>query len=235
MPLNDQGFAIIDLPLVPQAVLDSYDECPLDPYMGNLTRYKRFSQYRLTWTADDDWLFEKLPHRDYTAFKKFNPVGGGMRRPYEPIQVDFTSLIRAGVHGLGLDTSEDWQINVHQNRTVATPDKPGQLTPEGVHQDGHEFVMIAVLRRNSVSGGETRLWNPGASEPFWRGVLQPGQAVLLDDRAISHDVTDVLPEDGKPGHRDIFITAFSRWKEKWYGEEHDMRALSEDAASSSAM
>lgn len=225
MPLNDQGFSIIDLPPVPATVLDSYDDCPLDPYMGNLTRYKRFAQYRLSWTADDDWHFALLPHRDYTTFKHVNPVAGGIRRTYQPIAVDFTPLIRVGAADLRLDVSEDWQINVHQNRTVATPEKPGQLTPEGVHHDGHEFVMIAVLRRNSVTGGETRLWNPGAPEPFWNGTLQPGQAVLIDDRAIAHDVTDVLPANGQPGHRDILIVAFSRWKEKWYGDEHDMRAL----------
>lgn len=235
MPLNDQGFTIIDLPSVPQAILDSYDTAPLDEYMGNQTRYKRFAQYRLSWTADDDWHFERLAHRDYTAFKKFNPVGGGIRRTYEPINVDFTPFIRAGIHGIGLDVSEDWQINVHQNRSVATLEKPGLLTPEGVHHDGHEFVMIAVLRRVSVAGGETRLWNPGAPEPFWRGTLQPGQAVLLDDRAIAHDVTDLAPENGQPGYRDILITAFSRWKERWYGDEHDMKALSTDGEPASAM
>ncbi|MGE5827052.1 MAG: 2OG-Fe dioxygenase family protein [Micromonosporaceae bacterium] len=235
MPLNDQGFAIIDLPRVSPEILDSYENCPLDEYMGNLTRYKRFSQYRLSWTADDDWHFELLPHRDYTAFKKFNPVGGGMRRTYEPIQVDFTPFIRAGVYGLGLDNSEDWQINVHQNRSIANLEKNGVLTPEGVHHDGHEFVMIAILRRNSVAGGETRLWNPGASEPFWHGILPPGKAVLLDDRAIAHDVTDIEPENGKAGHRDILITAFSRWKEKWYGDEHDAAALSQDGEPATAM
>jgi hypothetical protein len=235
VPINDQGFAIIDLPPVSAEILESYERCPLDEYMGNLTRYKRFSQYRLSWTADDDWIFEKLAHRDYTAFKKFNPIGGGIKRKYEPLEVDFTPLIRHGVVNLQLDHSEDWQINVHQNRTVATLEKPGQLTPEGVHQDGHEFVMIAVLRRHSVSGGETRLWNIGEEKPFWNGTLEPGQAVLLDDRAIAHDVTDVLPENGKPGNRDILITAFSRWQEKWYGEDHDMKVLEEGQSVDSSM
>jgi hypothetical protein len=232
MPVNAQGFSIIDIPAASDEILASYDDCPLDEYMGNQTRYKRFSQYRLSWKPAQDWTFELLPHRDYTAYKKFNPVGGGFRRPYEPIKVDFTEIIRLGVAGLGLDTSEDWQINVHQNRSIATSEKPGQLTPEGVHQDGHEFVMIAVLRRHRVLGGLTRLWNLDAAEPFWTGTLPPGQAVLLDDRAIAHDVTDLAPEDGVWGHRDILITAFSRWTEKWYGDEHDAKALTEDGDSS---
>ncbi|HEX4702857.1 MAG TPA: 2OG-Fe dioxygenase family protein [Pseudonocardiaceae bacterium] len=226
MSLNEQRFAIIDLPPVSQEILDSYDSCPVDDYMGGGTRFKRFSQYRLSYSdPEGDWKFELLPHRDYTAFKKFNPVGGGMRRGYEPVKVDFTDLIRLGVTGFPLDTNTDWQINLHQNRTCADGERTGPLTPEGVHHDGHEFVMIAILRRDNVGGGETRLWNPGASEPFWSGTLSPGQAVLLDDRAIAHDVTDVTSVDGRRGNRDIFIVAFSRWSEKWYGEEHDSAAL----------
>ena len=227
MPLNDDGFAIIDLPPVSAELLDSYDRCPVDEYMGNGTRFKRFSQYRLSPDPERGWQFELLPHRDYTAFKQFNPVGGGMKRKYLPVEADFRPIILAAIEGFRLDTSEDWQINVHQNRTKATADKSGPLTPEGVHHDGHEFVMIAVLRRNNVGGAMTRLWRPGADAPFWTGTLQPGQAVLLDDRAIQHDATEVTSADGGPGHRDIVIVAFSRWKEKWYGEEHDRAVLSD--------
>lgn len=224
MPLNDQGYAILDLPELDEGILDSYEQLPHDAYMGNGTRYKRFSQYRLSW-GGDDWKFELLPHRDYTAFKEFNPVGGGYKRSYEPIEADFTGLIGHGANALGLDTTEDWQINVHQNRTIANHEKSGVLTPEGVHQDGHEYVMIAILRRNKVTDGQTRLWKLGADEPFWSGVLDPGTAVLIDDRAVAHDVTDVQPEGDETGKRDIVIVAFSRWQERWYGEEHDQAAV----------
>ncbi|MFF8786666.1 2OG-Fe dioxygenase family protein [Streptomyces sp. NPDC015125] len=229
MPIGTQGFTVFDLPAVPGELLDSYDDLPVDDYMGNGTRFKRFSQYRLSPAEGDAWNFEVLPHRDYTAYKKFNKAAGGIRRTYEPLQADFTELISRGISGIGLDRAEDWQINVHQNRTRAEAGRPGPLTPEGVHHDGHEFVMIAVLRRENVGGGETRLWKPGADEPFWSGTLQAGQAVLLDDKAIAHDVTDVVAAGDRPGHRDIVIVAFSRWQHKWYGDEHDSSALSEAA------
>ncbi|MGW7406410.1 2OG-Fe dioxygenase family protein [Streptomyces sp. NPDC054833] len=226
MALGTDGFALIDLPPAPAEVLASYEDLPVDAHMGHGTRYKKFSQYRLSAARDGaGWDFERLPHRDYTAYRKFNPVGGGKRRTYLPVAVDFTPLIDAGARSLGLDRGEDWQINLHQNRTCAAPGRPGPLTPEGVHHDGHEFVMIGVLRRERVGGGETRLWRPDAPQPFWTGVIRPGQAVLLDDRAIAHDVTDVLAAGDEPGHRDIFIVAFSRWSEKWYGDEHDAAAL----------
>jgi hypothetical protein len=235
MPITDEGFKLVEIPPVTEEVLASYDRCPPDPYMGNLTRYKRFSQYRVSHKGDEGWHFEKLPHRAYTAFKKFNSIGGGMRRPYEPLEVDLTPWARFGVESIPLDPSEDWQLNVHQNRSRATLEKPGQLTPEGIHQDGHEYVMIAILRRHNVVGGETRLWRPDATEPFWTGTLDPGQALLLDDRAILHDVTDIEPENGQPGHRDILIVAFSRWREKWYGEEHDAAVLADGEPVVSAM
>jgi hypothetical protein len=226
MALNEQGFALIDLPPVDQQILDSYENCPVDDYMGHGTRFKRFAQYRLS-PDGDSWSFRRLEHRDYTAFKKFNPVGGGMKRSYLPIEADFTPLIEHGIAGLGLDAGEDWQINVHQNRSRADDSTAAPLTPEGVHHDGHEFVMIAVLRKVNVAGAETRLWLDGAAEPFWTGILEPGQAVLLDDRAIAHDVTDVRSATGGPAHRDILIVAFSRWREKWYGEEHDQAVLAD--------
>lgn len=230
MPVNVKGFCIIELPPVSQEILDSYDDCPMDEFMGNGTRFKRFSQYKLSWQESDGWIFELLPHRDYTAFKKFNPVGGGIRRTYQPVKVDFTPIIRAAADEFRLDRSDEWQINVHQNRTRAVSGKPGPLTPEGVHQDGHEYVMIAILRRNNVVGAQTRLWRPDAPAPFWAGTLDAGQAVLLDDRAIAHDVTDLVSADGEPGHRDIVIAAFSRWKEKWYGDDHDAAALADHGA-----
>ncbi|MFB7293490.1 2OG-Fe dioxygenase family protein [Actinacidiphila glaucinigra] len=232
MALGPQGFSIIDLPPATPELLRSYENLPLDPYMGNGTRFKRFAQYRLTPSGRDGvWFYEKLPQRDYTTYKKFNKVGGGIRRTYETVLADFTPVITIGAEAIGLDRSEDWQINVHQNRTKADGQRPGPLTPEGVHHDGHEYVMIAVLRRNNVGGSETRLWKPGADTPFWTGTLAAGQAVLLDDRALQHDVTDVTSADGGPGHRDIVIVAFSRWREKWYGDEHDQAALTDSSQS----
>jgi hypothetical protein len=229
MPLGPRGFSVIELPPASPETLAAYDDLPLDEYMGDGTRFKRFAQYRLTPEPGRDagWLYELLPQRDYTTYPKFNSVGGGIRRTYEPVAADFTPLITLGADAIGLDRGEDWQINVHQNRTRADGGRSGPLTPEGVHHDGHEFVMIAVLRRENVGGSMTRLWKPGAAEPFWTGTLQAGQAVLLDDRALAHDVTDVTSADGGPGHRDIVIVAFSRWKEKWYGDEHDAAALAE--------
>ncbi|MFI1801680.1 2OG-Fe dioxygenase family protein [Streptomyces sp. NPDC020379] len=232
MTVGPQGFSIIDLPPSTPETLDSYDNLPVDPFMGNGTRHKRFTQYRLSPKPGPDggWIYEKLPHRDYITYTKYNNVAGGIRRPYEPVTVDFTPLVTVGAEALDLDRSHDWQINIHQNRSTASAERRAPITPEGVHSDGHEYIMIAVLRRHNVAGGETRLWMPDADAPFWTGTLEAGQAVLLDDAAVKHEATDVTSADGGPGHRDIVIVAYSTWANRWYGEEYEEAALTDGTA-----
>lgn len=229
MAIGSQGFSIIDLPPATPETLDSYDNLPLDPFMGHGTRYKRFTQYQLSPEPGSDrgWIYEKLPQRDYIISKRYNNVAGGIRRTYEPIEVDFTPLVTIGADALDLDRSHDWQINIHQNRSRAESERCAPITPEGVHSDGHEYIMIAVLRRNNVAGGETRLWMPDADAPIWTGTLAAGKAVLLDDKAIKHEATDVISADGGSGHRDIVIVAYSTWEKGWYGEEYEAAALAD--------
>ncbi|MFI9402930.1 2OG-Fe dioxygenase family protein [Nocardia sp. NPDC052316] len=226
--LQERGFKFVALPPIGADVLASYEEIELDPYMAHGTRYKRFSQYRLTYSGDEGWQFELLPHRAYSAFKKFNNVAGGILREYTPIAVDFVSTIKHIVdQERFLDQTVDWQINVHQNRSKTTTDKSAELTPEGIHQDGHEFVIISILSRNNVRGGEMRLWPAKDADPIWRGTLAAGDAVILDDQRVYHDVTPIEPDGSTTGTRDILIVSFSRWDERWYGEEHEQAVLSD--------
>ncbi|GAA3159907.1 MULTISPECIES: 2OG-Fe dioxygenase family protein [Streptomyces] len=227
--LTEDGLALLDGVLATDEQLASYEDCPHDPYMGNGTRYKRFSQYKI-FRGGDGWETELLPARAYVTPKKFNPVGGGFRRLYSPLVADFTGLVKRLAGEIGLDPSTPWQINVHQNRSVAEVTRHGQLTPEGRHKDGHEYVSISVFRRHNVSGGHTRVWaDKDSGEPLWERTLEPGQTVLLDDRAVFHDVTDIEPLTPEGGHRDILIIAYSRWDERWYGDAHDNEALDTEA------
>jgi hypothetical protein len=223
--LKKRGFALLDGIFANEQQLVSYDNCPHDPYMGNGTRFKRFSQFTI-YRRGNGWQTELLPPRAYAAPKKFNPIGGGFRRVYEPLEADFTSIItRLAVH-FDLDPTTAWQLNVHQNRSIADSERDGQLTPEGRHRDGHEFVSISAFARDGVSGGHTRVWASEQSPtPLWDHTLLPGETLLLDDRAVLHDVTDIEAVAGMQGTRDILIVAYSRWDERWYGDDHDNEVL----------
>ncbi|CAM5331664.1 hypothetical protein GCM10010329_37930 [Streptomyces spiroverticillatus] len=224
MALNEQGFSVFDLPATGSDILESFGDLAFDEYIGNGNRWRRFSQYKLV-HKDGAWDFERLPHRPYVTYSKFNPIAGGIRRHYQPIEVDFTEHIQAACSQIPLPEDDVWQINVHQYRVVATKDLQGVVVPEGVHQDGHEFVVISVYRRAGITGAELTLRTGDDKDtPIHTTTIQEGEAVAFDDRALWHYVTDIVPVEDE-GYRDITVVSFSRWHERWYGEDFEDEAV----------
>ncbi len=193
--------------------------------MGN-NRYRRFNQYKVHHTGRS-WEFDVLPVRPYVTYRKYNKAAGGIKRFYEPLEVRFDEYISLGLEDLAIDKSIDWQINVHQYRVIVNADVEGVTVPEGIHCDGHEYVMICVFDRKNISGGELSLFSDiDGKNRFYKGIIQDGQAVLLDDRKMFHYVSNIEPLDlNQPSHRDIVVIAISKWNERWYGEEFENEAL----------
>lgn len=228
MRLSDRGFTLVDLPPLPIDLLESFHHLEFDKYAGH-SRYRRFGQYRLV-TTPAGFGFEQLPHRRYTAPRVFNSLVGGIGREYAPLTVDFTPLVSWAVEHVPLEPDVDWQVDVHQIRVVATAGNAGVVVPEGPHQDGHEYVVIAVVDRHDVTGGELKLTplDSRGGEPFFADVVPAGRAVVLKDLELWHDVTPVEPV-GERGWRDTLIMTFTRWSEKKYGEEFEVREILDQA------
>lgn len=228
MSLNDQGYAVVKIPHVSEEIKSSFSDLVFDKYIGNGNRYRRFSQYKM-YFIDNAWKFELLPHRPYMTFSKYNKVAGGIKRFYEPLQVDFTEQIEAMALGFPLDTHDDWQINVHQYRVHTGPGLAGVTVPEGPHQDGHDFVAIAVITRCGITGAEmTLLPLGGEGEPFFCYTVQEGEVALLNDRKMFHYVTEIVATN-ETGYRDIFVVAFSRWADRWHGEDFESRVAESES------
>ena len=65
-----------------------------------------------------------------------------------------------------LSPTRAWHIEVHQFRIEARPGEPGQPTPEGMHRDGVDFVLVLLVRRQNVRSGVTSIRSCGASIPM---------------------------------------------------------------------
>lgn len=229
MPLNKDGYMIVDLPPISKEVSASFEDLGLDIYVPVKNRYRRFSQYKLE-SHDGTWNFDRLPHRPYITYPKFNPVAGGIKREYQPIEADFSEVIALATNSLSLDHSIAWQINVHQIRIIVKRDEvDGVVVPEGAHKDGHEFVFIGVYSRQNITGAELTLrYNENKDVPFLTTTLPAGQGVVIDDFNLWHDVTDIEPVDESlPSYRDTLIVSYSKWAERWYGEKFEKEALLE--------
>ncbi|MBO4205254.1 2OG-Fe dioxygenase family protein [Micromonospora echinofusca] len=224
-------YRVIDIPAPAPEVLAEFAQLPFDPYTGGRQRYRRFSQYRLSFDhAADTWRMVLLPHRPFLQPRRVNGLVGGVQRHFEPLRIDPGPQIIAGAQALDLDRDRDWQINVHQCRVVTSPEIAGVSVPEGPHRDGHQYGMLAVFDRHNITGGENELMPVGGGEPFFRVTLQPNQALVYADGAMWHNATDIVAADGTRGHRDLWIVAFNEWANRKYGEEFERAALAGDGA-----
>ena len=72
-----------------------------------------------------------------------------------------------------------WQIEAHQFRIEALPGQPGQPTPEGVHRDGVDYVLVLLVRRCNINSGTTMIGTTAAGF-FSRGIAAPPPSASSD-------------------------------------------------------
>jgi len=100
---------------------------------------------------------------------------------------------------------------MHQFRVEAAPGTPGLPTPEGVHHDGVDVVLIAMLARTNLLGGETLVTDDAGGELARFTLDGLLDLAVLDDRRVMHGVTPVEPADSRlPSSRDVLVLTWKR-------------------------
>lgn len=218
MPLNDQGFVLIDIPATAREYYDAFANLVPDPYCGGNQRSRRFSQYRLFYKHG--WLTEILPPQPFVQPKRYNTLSGGVLRHFSPLEVDPTSIVGLVADAIPLDRGRAWQVNVHNVRITATATTQGIVVPEGTHQDGHQFAALVVFDRVNIKGGITSIYSLDSDDPLFQVQILPQQALIFDDERVRHYTTEVVPDSESDGHRDNWIIAINDWECRRYGEDH---------------
>ncbi|MCL1476207.1 MAG: 2OG-Fe dioxygenase family protein [Marinobacter sp.] len=222
----ENGYCVIDMPEIPQSLLGSFDSMPRD--MPSLGRHRelRLTQYIGYW-EEGEWVFAPLPKRNYVQSADYIKLAeaGGVPRHREQIVGDLTALVAAVLNQLPVELNEMFQINVNQIRVTANVEYKGVTVPEGPHRDGHEFSVIAVARRNNVKGGETHVIDPTTREILFRTILDENQAILIDDERFIHYASNIEPEEGDVGYRDIWVIEINRWHNRAYGPAHERTSM----------
>jgi len=107
-----------------------------------------------------------------------------------------------------------WRVEVHQFRIEARPGEPGQPTPEGVHRDGVDYVLVLMIRRTNIAQGTTTIHARDGQLLGSFTLSDPFDAALVDDASVFHGVTAVEAIDpAKPAHRDVLVVTFKRLRE----------------------
>ena len=90
---------------------------------------------------------------------------------------------------------EAWHVELHQFRIEARSGEAGRPTPEGMHRDGVDWVLVLMVRRENIESGETTIYDL-ARRPLGSFTLtDPLDSALVDDSRVFHGVTAVEPLD----------------------------------------
>ncbi|MCR0981343.1 2OG-Fe dioxygenase family protein [Roseomonas populi] len=193
----------------------SWDDLRPDTYMADGGRY-RLRRHAI-YTAAPGTPLARAPHGPHFQATRFNTLNGGIDRWFEPVAqpIGEGPALRALLEGARavfdrLAPGATWKVEVHQFRIEARPDEAGKPTPEGMHSDGVDYVMVMMIGRENVEGGVTGIEIDGREAASFT-LSEPCDAVLLDDNRVKHGVTPIRPIDpSHPGHRDVLVLTFRK-------------------------
>lgn len=90
------------------------------------------------------------------------------------------------------------KVVIHHTLVSASPECDVSNSPEGVHQDGMDYIVSAlVLERVNVTGGDSLIYGADKVSSVFKMQLQPGQGVLQPDLGseLWHEVTPIKRVD----------------------------------------
>lgn len=193
----------------------SWNDLALDTYMADGGRYRR-RRYATLSAAPAGGAIRLEPHQPHYQDLEYNRLNGGVARHFEPIDHDvITGPTLSSVLALGLGVfarmlpAAAAHIEVHQFRIEALPEAAGRPTPEGVHRDGVDFVLVMMVRRENIASGTTEIFDLDARPLDSFTLTAPLDTALVNDRRAMHGVTPIEPIDpGRPAFRDVLVATY---------------------------
>ena len=210
-PMLEQAGVLSDW----DAFAASWAHLELDQYMADGGRYRRRRHAVFAARAGDAAL-RREPDQPHFQTVAYNPLHGGIERWFEPVRQEIADgasmrailgFCRRLFDSLSPDTS--WRIEVHQFRIEPSPAGEGRPTPEGMHRDGVDFVLVLMVDRQNIASGETSIHDLDGRQLGSFTLAAPFDAALVYDRRVYHGVTPVTPLDPtRPAHRDVLVVSF---------------------------
>lgn len=224
--LQTAGYAVLDADAVRGLCgIEAADEAgwhthwhalPPDPHLrdGGRYRYRRHGCFVV-----DGARVEPVPHRAHWQPVEYNALHGGIERWFEPLPAEMAGdpawarllagFARAADALRGPATR--WHVEAHPFRIDCT-DGIGRPTPEGAHRDGVDLVVVVLVGREGIKGGETRVFDARGPQGLRFTLAEPWSALLLDDERVIHESTPIQPagDADAPAWRDTLVLTYRR-------------------------
>ena len=175
----------------------------LKPY-----RRRSISKFILT-LSKTGWHIKKVKHtrfyqkvKDYRSIKRVLPETSPSitRHPeFRKILIALANIVKE-LH----PRTKKISMEVHQTGVVASCFQSGDNSPEGIHLDGFDYDVTAlVVERKGIRGGVSMVYGSDKKRVYLKKTLQPGQGIFQND--LWHDVTKIHVKSGyNTGLRNIF-------------------------------
>ncbi len=199
------------------AYADTWNHLAQDAYMADGGRYRsrRFACFEVTPGA-----VSRGAHQPHFQSLDYNRLNGGVERWFEPVtEAVAESVLTRRILDLALgvfggqspEPGFPWRTEFHQFRIAARVGEDAHPTPEGVHRDGVDWVIVMLVARENVAAGVTSIFDPAGTSLGDFTLTEPLDAVFIDDNRVFHGVTAITPVDpGKPAFRDVLVVTFRR-------------------------
>jgi hypothetical protein len=193
----------------------SWNDMPQDGYMADGGQYRRRRYATLSATSAPDSI--KLePHQPHYQSLKYNTLNGGIAREYAPIADEIvhgntmTSVLNFCHEVFGrLLPEAAWHIELHQFRIEASDGLAGKPTPEGIHRDGVDFVLVMMVKRENISSGTTTMHDLEQRKLDSFTLTAPLDSAIVNDRRCMHGVTPAQQVDvSRTAYRDVLVVTF---------------------------
>ena len=161
---------------------------------------------------------EQVAHRAHWQPVEYNALHGGFERWFEPMPQAWVqsrawgallpawAAVASRLRGLQADTP--WFVEAHPFR-ITTEGGIGRPTPEGAHRDGVDLVVVLMVARHNVKGGETRVFDARGPQGMRFTLHEPWSALLLDDAAVVHESTPIQNQVSQgDAWRDTLVLTF---------------------------
>lgn len=197
----------------------SWNDLGVDTYMADGGRYRRrrFEAYAVSADA-----IQRKPPQPHYQSRDYNALNGGIERWFKPFAAHIAQ------HPLLLDILRNceqlfsaltpaasrpaqWHVECHQFRIEAEPGLVGKPTPEGLHRDGVDWVLVLLIARVNIAEGVTTIYDQQQQPLGTFTLTEPCDAAFVDDARVYHGVTPVRPlHADKPAYRDVLVVTFRR-------------------------
>jgi hypothetical protein len=195
----------------------SWSDLELDTHMADGGRYRR--RRHAVFASGPGVELRRAPHQPHFQALDYNPLNGGVARWFAPVTdaaADSHAMRTILEFSRGLFTRlapdvPGWKIEVHQFRIEARVGAAGRPTPEGLHRDGVDYVLVLLVGRRNIASGVTSI-NRLDGQPLGHFTLTDAfDAALVDDTRVAHGVTPVEPIDpALPAYRDVLVVTFRK-------------------------